>query len=426
MIRVRIATVAAVVVCTLCAPAHSAEMPLKALPAQPIAAASWSGFYIGGDVGYGYGVTGFDIPGFGTTKPFIGFGSKGFSGGGLAGYNVAFAPRWVAGIEVDGSLESIKTRFSTFGATPDVAMSLTRTSSVRGRLGYLLTPTTMVFTTAGWSWSRFSQNLSTNAFQTVSDTINGAEAGFGVETNLTGNWIGRTEFLEIMNHETTFDCGTGCFVKFTPWAGVLRSALIYRMGPDAPTPWTDRSFTPMWSGFYAGAEFGPLISSAKITTPSAPISIDGVGVSAVIPAGLVGYNAMVAPRWIVGVEGAVGPNVSTTDVKLDWNGDVHGRLGYLLTPTSMFYGDVGWGRAEFGGFKPAGAISIPIQRVDAFGWGTGIEAAVSEHWHARVDFNQWIGSSINVALPLGAFATAKPRGETVRLGLIYELGDLVH
>src|SRR5438105_13797306 len=153
MKRFRIGT-AALLACAICAPAAAADLPLKAPPAKPIPTISWAGLYVGAHFGYGYGVTSFNIPGFVNTKPFVGLGSKGFSGGGLAGYNIILAPRWVGGIEVDGSLEDFKTHITAVGGL-DVSMSMDWSTSVRGRLGYLLTPTTMLFGSVGWTWSHF-------------------------------------------------------------------------------------------------------------------------------------------------------------------------------------------------------------------------------------------------------------------------------
>jgi len=175
------------------APASSADlpakMPVKAPPPVPIMA-SWAGFYVGGHVGYGYAVT--SVGDIGLPEPFIGIGGRGFTAGALAGYNTMLSARWVGGIEADGNWQDIKSKIS-IGSEQEELLKLGWSGSIRGRLGYLLTPSTMMFVTAGWAWTRFRIE------EDFTKTINGPQAGFGVETVLSGNWISRTEYLQTFN-----------------------------------------------------------------------------------------------------------------------------------------------------------------------------------------------------------------------------------
>jgi len=405
----------------LSTPAAAADMPVKA----PVlaATASWSGLYVGAHLGYGYAVTETTLPDFGLSNRLVGLGSRGFTGGVLGGYNVTLSPRWVGGIEADWSWQNIRNRATDFGATSEV--SLDWSASVRGRLGYLLTPTTLLYGTVGWSWSeiKFSNNAVPEAF---SKNVDGVQVGFGVETVLAGHWIARTEYLHSFYGRAQFDSQVLGQVGLSPWVGVVRSALVYRVGPDGGAmPWPDRPVNPIWTGFYVGGLIGPGIANAKITVPGQPISVDGVGVAAVIPAGLVGYNVQIAPRWLVGIEGEMSPNITTTDVKVEWTGAVRARLGYLLTPASMVYGNVGWGTAGIEPVKLNGAqVTDHIDRVHAFGLGTGIEAAVTDRWRVRADYQYFITQSITFTVPGDATtpATAKAKGQSARLGVIYQLG----
>jgi hypothetical protein len=80
--------------------AHAADLPVKAPP--PAAAPwSWSGFYVGGQVGGLVGTSTFSNPydqsvfgGYVTTPAFL--------SGLQLGYNWTVAPRWVVGLEADG------------------------------------------------------------------------------------------------------------------------------------------------------------------------------------------------------------------------------------------------------------------------------------------------------------------------------------
>src|SRR5580704_2922221 len=98
-------------------PALAADMPLKAPPPPP-PIVSWTGFYVGGNVGYSWGDPRTDAAGSGTA-PTFNFGPplsfpfpfaftdsnaarlKGAIGGGQIGYNYQVAPRWLLGLEAD-------------------------------------------------------------------------------------------------------------------------------------------------------------------------------------------------------------------------------------------------------------------------------------------------------------------------------------
>ena len=103
-------------------PALSADLPRRAAPAPYVpmmAAYNWTGFYIGGNLGYGWGDVSHDVTGIGRTQVFSpagalvsdsgpvggsGFSNKanidGFVGGGQLGWNWQTS-NWVWGIETD-------------------------------------------------------------------------------------------------------------------------------------------------------------------------------------------------------------------------------------------------------------------------------------------------------------------------------------
>src|SRR5713226_3368548 len=83
------------------APAMYAKAPRMPPPLQ-----TWAGFYFGAHVGYGWKDNDFSTNFF--NDGFIGgIRSRGWLGGGQAGYNWQYA-RAVAGLEIDGSATGIK------------------------------------------------------------------------------------------------------------------------------------------------------------------------------------------------------------------------------------------------------------------------------------------------------------------------------
>ena len=100
-------------------PAHKAPV-YKAPPLPPAPVYSWTGWYVGGDVGYSWGDANTDLNGNGTVTSGIGLGGgpgfpfplqftggsatvrlKGAIGGAQVGYNYQVSSLWVLGFETD-------------------------------------------------------------------------------------------------------------------------------------------------------------------------------------------------------------------------------------------------------------------------------------------------------------------------------------
>jgi len=90
--------------------ASAADMPVKAVPKAAVPVPAWEGFYVGGHVGYGFGVSEFNrdatgglANGFSTN--FL--SNHGITGGALAGYNHLLTSRVLIGLEGDASWSDI-------------------------------------------------------------------------------------------------------------------------------------------------------------------------------------------------------------------------------------------------------------------------------------------------------------------------------
>ena len=214
----KILTIGAAITFMAAAPSFAADMALKAAPPVAAPVSSWTGFYIGGDVGGAWSdPTGTFTP---LPSPAV-FGVNTISGadrgsafiGGLhVGYNWQFAPVWVAGLEGDWSWTHAGGSFSQpwtfFGTTTPVVGSFTNMSSrldwissVRGRLGYLVTPTVMAYATGGAAWARTDYAATSNngitysASTATSATQPGFVVGGGIEWAATQHWLLRAEYL---------------------------------------------------------------------------------------------------------------------------------------------------------------------------------------------------------------------------------------
>jgi opacity protein-like surface antigen len=186
-------------------------MPVKA-PRAVATAWTWSGYYLGGHAGYGWGRDPQSDAVFGgkiTQFPLLGdINSQGFVAGFQAGGNWQMGA-WVAGLETDLSGTGIKG--STTGPFNDGTGTVTLTDkfkmlgSARARLGYLVPlpwQSVLFYGTGGLAWTRLEQDSVTNF---VGGGVSGFTtpfwkfgwvAGVGGETRLwDSNWLLRLEYL---------------------------------------------------------------------------------------------------------------------------------------------------------------------------------------------------------------------------------------
>ena len=417
-----------------------ALLPLGVRPATaappPPPAVSWQGFYVGAHAGYGFGVAKADATLGPDTINTDFFGGRGFIGGLLAGYNYMVMPRTLIGIEGDANWSDITHSDAvqdSLGDSFNLKISQKQAYSLRARFGYLLAPETLLYGTAGWSWSQFNFSLAFTGLGADSDAewFNGPQVGAGIETVVAPGWIARLEYLHSFYNSGTFNSPiiSSFFdsnIAVRPSIGVGRLALIYNFGPGTPSPWQAPTAAPSWDGLYVGGSFGAGVANAKVEfTGTTPNSIDGVGIPGILPTAMIGYDWRVAPRWVLGVEGELTPGISTADFQVDWTAAVRGRAGYLLTPATMIYGSVGWVTT---GIRTTSIISdlvmIPSQRVNALAFGGGVETAITNHWLARFDYQYAFTAPLHdITVDFASIATgtvdAYAQFHYARLGLVY-------
>lgn len=195
---------------------------------QPISATNWTGLYAGASLGGRWSDVTWSTNAIGdplgppdpTTAP-ASFDSSSFRAGGYLGYNWQVAPLWVVGLEADGAWGQNKKTLAgipgTFGsggqgvdfgaqAFDSAESNLGWDASVRGRVGYLITPTWLVYATAGAAWQQVDLNASCNGSffnsswcvavrnETVSKILTGWTVGGGIETQLWNHWLLRAEY----------------------------------------------------------------------------------------------------------------------------------------------------------------------------------------------------------------------------------------
>lgn len=199
-------------------------LPVKAPIAAP--APGWTGLYAGLSVGARWTdstwtTTSIEVPAIPlrTGNPATAsLNSTSARIGGFIGYNWQFAPAWVAGIEADLAWGDNKKSSSPIPATvflpgscsgaancslDSITAKASWDGSVRGRFGYLIAPTWMIYATGGVAWQQFELSAvcglggpwcTANRSESTSWTRVGWTVGGGVETMLWGNWLARAEY----------------------------------------------------------------------------------------------------------------------------------------------------------------------------------------------------------------------------------------
>ena len=265
--------------------AVAADMAVKAPPPPPAPLFSWTGFYVGGNIGYSWGKASGNL-----SDPaidiFSGLGSlptsfseslkpKGAIGGGQFGYDYRINPTWVVGLEADLQASEEFARGSQTASTggTSIAPGITGITAsnvattfegriawfatARARAGVLITPTTLLYGTGGLAFGglKVSGSGGANISLTAciagigciptgtaggafafsqSTTRTGWTLGGGVEGALAGNWTWKAEYLYLdLGSESgsvadNFGGIASWNAKFTD--NIVRAGLNYKFG----------------------------------------------------------------------------------------------------------------------------------------------------------------------------------------------------
>jgi outer membrane immunogenic protein len=186
-----------------------ARMPTKAPVMAPAVIHDWTGFYIGGHGGGGWGEKCFAFVGVGDGCHDV----SGWVGGGQLGFNWQ-AGNFVFGAEFSGSASRLTGSHATLlapGSTLD-----TRVDSIlllTGRVG-MTWDRLLAFVTGGGAWVHDRHNFSTGLLaSSARDDRWGWTVGAGLEFALTPNWsvAGQYNYVDLGNRDTGFTGTAGTF-----------------------------------------------------------------------------------------------------------------------------------------------------------------------------------------------------------------------
>jgi len=168
----------------------STKGPPVYTPPPPPPAFSWSGVYIGGQVGYDWGTTGVD-----DVAPFPALNQSGVIGGAHIGYNYQVS-QFVFGLE--GSVDAASTRASDVSAGLSYGLHENEDFSIRGRIGYAF-DRVLVYATGGGAYGNFHTTYNNfpiggATFDSFNNGHFGWTVGGGVEYAIDNNWSVRAEY----------------------------------------------------------------------------------------------------------------------------------------------------------------------------------------------------------------------------------------
>jgi outer membrane immunogenic protein len=238
--------------------AFAADLPSrKAAPVYAPPPPMWTGFYAGLNAGYNFGtnsnaasqnwgtnwVTPAGVAVLPGTAPIsmdaLGSNTQsGFIGGGQIGYNYQYGSNILLGIETDIQGTGIRGSSRGGGAAagaggfpippiPLQSLAVGGTGiqggvdwlgTVRGRIGYLWTPTLLVYGTGGFAYGGVYANVVQSAYENVTP---GVGAGF------TNTWVGGGRQNQLL---TGWTAGGGAEWMFMPNWSLKAEALYWDLG----------------------------------------------------------------------------------------------------------------------------------------------------------------------------------------------------
>jgi len=384
-----------------------ASLAALTLASAQASADEWQGFSVG--IGGGYGMTKNDLnigsaPTIPDVNANVGINGLGGDGGFLtlsAGYDHRFFGPWIIGAFIDYDFSDIDThlgvdsRIAAFNFSTD--FQIENQLSVGGRLGYLVAPSTLFFSTFGYAHAETS-NLTANislGSQSGGGTLgsvgsfNGYFLGGGVETMISNGFSLKAEYrytslqaetLDISQESGLSEVITG---SIKPQIQTGRISLNYRFG-DGKTEAPDNSIPPItssWTSPYFGVGAGYGIANNDLNLSDRPTqgSIFDVGIPLGHDGGFlsatVGYDYQISPRFVIGAFGDAdyshlrqGNSLSLSLGDLDINGGtstefknllmVGGRLGYLMWPDTMLFVSGGYANVEADATHLSGGASF--------------------------------------------------------------------
>ncbi|MEA2919003.1 MAG: outer rane immunogenic protein [Bradyrhizobium sp.] len=239
--------------------AVAADLQPRMSVKAPVVAAvpySWSGCYVGGHAGYGWGTTDFFDPFGNFAAPVTGGGtlrvrSQGALAGGQIGCNYQIASNWVIGVEGEYSWANIRgdtTGPDLFFGGKNLSSKTDALASVTGRVGYNW-DRVLFYGKGGAAWARDRYNEHTPPFNffifnVAADDLSaradrlGWTVGVGAEWAFADKWSAKIEYnhYDFGNRSLNLTDITGGFTPTTVTQRIdtVKVGINYRFWSPSP------------------------------------------------------------------------------------------------------------------------------------------------------------------------------------------------
>lgn len=400
----------------------------------PAAANDWAGPYIG--IGGGYGMTNTrtgnsfltDVP-EDINVNAMKDGQAG-TGGFLtlsAGYDHALFGPLVVGAFVDYDFSDIDTHFSSLIPGNIGHFKIGDQLSVGGRVGYLVAPSTLFFSTFGYAHSDPSDvtlNFGSDPIRANLGSFNGYFLGSGVETLIGNGFSLKAEYRYTSMQTEEVKIENVLTERFKPQIQTIRMSLNYRFG-DGKKDVVDNSIPPItssWTGPYLGFGTGYSVAHKQESFgPDAgpfnnPVSNDGGFISA-----SVGYDYQFRERFVVGTffdadfsnltyhdSNSASDGVDSQELWSSHGGFknilmVGGRLGYLTTPDTLLfvsggYANAGMEQTTISIFGTESGVLYDSKRISGAFIGAGVETKIWDSLSLKAEYRYIDLASENLPL----------------------------
>ncbi|MFA5955699.1 outer membrane protein [Hyphomicrobium sp.] len=386
-----------------------------------------------------------------------------------AGYDRAVLDKLIIGGFVDYDFADINSRSTgSFFIPESGSFNIGNQLSLGGRLGYLVAPTTLFFSTFGYAHVEASDATMDLGFDKARgnlDSFNGYFVGGGVETLIGGGFSVKAEYrytsLQSQSTDLRPDSDPSVAVVTTsikPQIQTARVSLNYRFG-NSEQGHADNSTPPVtssWSGAYIGIGGGYGIADNKIGAAEEEVDSEAghFGSDGGIISFTLGYDRQIAPKFVVGAfADADYTNLHyRSSINVD-AGDsfnetirnnfrnilmVGARIGYLAAPDTLLFVSAGYANAGLGDTNIAASINndlvdsatIEGRRFSGGFAGGGVETRINNSLSLKAeyryaDFGSEQASATSTTIPDAEFLRTKfdPAIQMGRVSMNYRFGS---
>ena len=388
---------------------------------QPVS--DWTGWHVGAGVGYGMVNHEIDIdaPGLGTLD-FSGFGGEGGLATLEAGYDLNVGSNFVLGAQVDYTYSGVSTDINGFIGglgSADYELEATHAISAIIRGGHLINDNTLMYSLIGWThtwWNGdlgVADNNGAPVFGASYDyDTDGLTLGGGIESAIANNTTLKLEYRYTMNEDANIFNIPG-FLSIDENANVhtARAVLSYRpgvMGADF-----DGS-EERWNGLRVGIGGGYSMINHVLEASAGPAfgaELSGIGGEGFFGTAEVGYDILLADRFVAGIQGDYSLSTASTDLDAAAFGGslsyeleaTHSasallRAGVLSSPDVLWYGIAGYTHTWFNGDLDVPGLFSASYDFDEGGLtaGAGVEVMLTDNVSWKSEYRYTNLGDVNI------------------------------